>query len=159
MHYILYESEKDEVKMVQKKASASIHWLAIITIIFVMVSGFLIHRHRAYITEAMHLPFHEVNLQEVEDGLYSAKTYTSFLHLQLEVTVKDHVITDIKVIENAGYDGETARPIINKMIEENKIVVPAVKGAEIGSMVYISCVSTALSPQTKSENEGQNAED
>ena len=31
-----------------------------------------------------------------------------------------------------------------KMIEQNEIVVPAIKGAELGSLVYISCVSTAL---------------
>ena len=33
---------------------------------------------------------------------------------------------------------------ILKMIDENKVVVPAIKGAELGSLVYISCVSCAL---------------
>ena len=33
----------------------------------------------------------------------------------------------------------------NEMIKQNKIVVPAIKGAELGSLVYISCVSSALS--------------
>ena len=46
-----------------------------------------------------------------------------------------------------GIDGEKARPIIQKMIEQNSIVVPAVKGAELGSLVYISCVSTALNSE------------
>lgn len=119
-------------------------WFAVVTVIFVMICAFLMHRHRSQLTEAMRLPYHPVNLELIEDGTYSAKTYTSFLHLQLEVTVKDHCITAINVIENAGVDGETARPIIDRMIKENKVVVPAVKGAEMGSMVYISCVSMAL---------------
>ena len=119
-------------------------WFAVVTVIFVMICAFLMHRHRSQLTEAMHLPYHPVNLELIEDGTYSAKTYTSFLHLQLEVTVKDHCITAINVIENAGVDGETARPIIDRMIKENKVVVPAVKGAEMGSMVYISCVNMAL---------------
>ncbi len=107
-------------------------------------------------TEAMHLPYTAVNLEELADGVYYGKTYTSFLHLQLEVTVKDHHLTDIKVIENAGLDGETARPIIQKMIAENKVVVPAVKGAEMGSMVYISCVSTALAQNSDGQIDTEN---
>ena len=36
------------------------------------------------------------------------------------------------------------RVIIDEMIAQNKIVVPAIKGAERGSLVYVSCASTAL---------------
>ena len=129
------------------------HWLAVVAVIFVMVSAFLMHRHRAQLTEAMRLPYNTVNLEEVADGVYTGKTYTSFLHLQLEVTVKDHRLEFIKVIENDGLDGETARPIIKRMIDENKVVVPAIKHAEMGSMVYISCVSSALSGEPKSDAE------
>lgn len=127
-----------------RKNPPALQWFAIATIVFVMICAFLIHRHRSQFTEAAKLPFTQINLEEVADGTYTGKTYTSFLHLQLEVTVKDHCITAIDVIENDGIDGETARPILQKMIEENKIVVHAIKGAKIGSMVYISCVSTAL---------------
>lgn len=139
------------VLMVSKKRSPALHWLAVVAVIFVMLSAFLIHRRRSHITEAFHLPYFPVNLEEVADGTYSGKTYTSFLHLQLDVTVENHRITGINVIENAGVDGETARPIIQRMIEENKVVVPAIKGAELGSMVYISCVSTALTSQKDGE--------
>ena len=61
------------------------------------------------------------------------------------VTVENHQLKNIEVLENDGLDGETAKPILQKMIDENKVVVPAIKGAELGSLVYISCVSTALS--------------
>ena len=130
--------------MKNNRKSQSIHWLAVVAVVFVMFSAFIINRHKSKLTEAMHLPYHEVNLEEVEDGVYTGKTYTSFLHLQLEVTVKNHKLEKIEVIENQGEDGETARPIIQRMLEENKIVVPAIKGAEMGSLVYISCVSMAL---------------
>jgi uncharacterized protein with FMN-binding domain len=138
--------------MTAKKNSPTLHWFAVATIVFVMICAFLIHRHRSQFTEAAKLPFTPVNLEEVADGVYTGKTYTSFLHLQLEVTVKDHRLVAIDVIENDGIDGETARPILQKMLEENKIVVPAVKGAEIGSLVYISCVSTALSQENNAED-------
>lgn len=113
----------------------------------IMLSSFFVARKKMQLREASSLPFHNVQLEQIADGSYKGKTYTSFLHLQLEVIIENHKIKDINVIENDGIDGEKARPIIQKMIEQNSIVVPAVKGAELGSLVYISCVSTALNSE------------
>lgn len=118
--------------------------LAVVAVLFLMAGGWLIARRKANITEAAKLPFYNVELSEVEDGEYYGKTYTSFLHLQLKVFVQNHTITNIEVIEAEGIDSETAKPILKEMINQNKVVVPAIKGAELGSLVYISCVDGAL---------------
>ena len=119
-------------------------FLMFAAIIFIVFCGYIIARKKIQLREAASLPFYKIELEQIADGTYSGKTYTSFLHLQLDVKIENHKITDITVIENDGIDGEKARPIIQKMIEQNSVVVPAVKGAELGSLVYISCVSTAL---------------
>lgn len=118
--------------------------LAVVAVLFLMAGGWLLARRRANITEAAKLPFYNVELSEVEDGEYYGKTYTSFLHLQLKVFVQNHTITNIEVIEAEGIDSETAKPILQDMIAQNKVVVKAIKGAELGSLVYISCVDGAL---------------
>ena len=118
--------------------------LMIIAIVFIMFCGYVIARKKIRLREASSLPFYNIQLEQIADGTYPGKTYTSFLHLQLEVIIENHKIKEINVIENEGLDGEKARPITQKMIEQNTIVVPAIKGAELGSLVYISCVSTAL---------------
>lgn len=118
--------------------------LMVIAIIFIMYCGYLVSRKKAQIMEASNLPFHNVQLENVEDGVYHGKNSTSFLHLELDVTVENHRIVKIDVIENDGLDGELARPILDKMISENKTVVPSIKGAERGSIQYISCVDSAL---------------
>lgn len=118
--------------------------LAVIAVLFLMAGGRILARRRANITEAAKLPFYNVELSEVEDGEYYGKTYTSFLHLQLKVFVQNHTITNIEVIESEGIDSETAKPILQDMIAQNKVVVKAIKGAELGSLVYISCVDGAL---------------
>lgn len=118
--------------------------LAVVAVLFLMAGGWLIARRKANITEAAKLPFYNVELSTVEDGEYYGKTYTSFLHLQLKVFVQNHTITNIEVIEAEGIDSETAKPILKEMINQNKVVVPAIKGAELGSLVYISCVDGAL---------------
>lgn len=118
--------------------------LAVVAVLFLMAGGWILARRRANITEAAKLPFYNVELSEVEDGEYYGKTYTSFLHLQLKVFVQNHTITNIEVIESEGIDSETAKPILQDMIAQNKVVVKAIKGAELGSLVYISCVDGAL---------------
>ena len=118
--------------------------LAVIAVLFLMAGGWILARRRANITEAAKLPFYNVELSEVEDGEYYGKTYTSFLHLQLKVFVQNRTITNIEVIESEGIDSETAKPILQDMIAQNKVVVKAIKGAELGSLVYISCVDGAL---------------
>jgi len=125
--------------------------LMLLALISLMAGGYIISRRKARLKEAAALPFYKIEMSQVADGEYEGKTYTSFLHLQLKVIVENHQLRDIQVIENEGIDGETARPILQKMIEENKIVVPAVKGAETGSLVYISCVSTALAGKNQPE--------
>lgn len=126
------------------KSVSTAKLLSYFAIVFVMFCGYLILRHKNQITEAKNLPFYNVSLEQVEDGTYTGKTYTSFMHVQLEVTVKNHTLESINVIENKGSQGQKVEPILQTMIEQNKTVVPAIKGEELASLVFISCVDTAL---------------
>lgn len=119
-------------------------FLMIVALILLMAGGYVINRKKLQLREAANLPYYKIELSDIEDGIYTGKAQTSFLHLELEIQIENHKIKDIKVLQNDGLDGEKARPIVTEMIEQNKIVVPAIKGAERGSLVYISCVSTAL---------------
>jgi len=118
--------------------------LMIVTVAFLMICGYIVARRKAQIREVSNLPFYDVQLEAVADGVYHGKTETSFLHLELDVYVEEHKLVKIEVIDNDGIDGEKARPILDRMIAENKVVVPAIKGAERGSIQYISCVDCAL---------------
>ena len=119
-------------------------FLMLAALIILMAGGYIVNRKKLQLREAANLPYYKIELSEIEDGIYTGKAETSFLHLELEIQVENHQIKDIKVLQNDGIDGEKARPIIDEMIAQNKIVVPAIKGAERGSLVYISCASTAL---------------
>ena len=135
-------TEKSNHKKFTKQDYSKV--LMALSVAFIIFCGYLVARKKIQLREAASLPFYKIELEQIADGSYSGKTYTSFLHLQLEVIIENHKIKDIIVIENDGIDGEKAKPIIQKMIEQNSVVVPAVKGAELGSIVYISCVSSAL---------------
>ena len=119
-------------------------FLMLAALIILMAGGYIVNRKKLQLREAANLPYYKIELSEIEDGIYTGKAETSFLHLELEINVENHQIKKINVLQNDGIDGEKARPIIDEMIAQNKIVVPAIKGAERGSLVYISCASTAL---------------
>ena len=132
------------MKQTKKISISTAKLLMYFSVVFVMFCSYLIVRHKNQVLEAKNLPFYNTPLESVDDGIYSAKTYTKFLHLQLEVTVQNHQLQDIKVIENKGSQGQKVEPILQEMIKQNKVIVPAIKGEELASLVFISCVDSAL---------------
>lgn len=118
--------------------------LPVIAALVIIFGTLLIYRGKGKSREAVNLPYYSYSLDEVADGVYAGKTYTKFMHLQLEVTIVNHQIKKIDVIENEGSQGYKAAAIIERMIEQNKIAVPAIKEDQLGSIVFISCVNTAL---------------
>lgn len=118
--------------------------LGITAAVFMMIGIYAVNKYKAKITEASKLPFHKVSLADTADGTYQGKTYLSYAHLQLEVTVENHNLKDIKILECDGLEVVKAKSVPQKMIQQNSIVVPAAKGEELGTMIFISCVDSAL---------------
>ena len=112
-----------------------------IALTFVM---YMQHRKRNYYKQAAQLPFYNVQPADVADGTYRGKVYTNFMHVQLDVTVADHKLTKIEIIENEGAYGKKVAPIIDRMIDQNTSVVQAVDGEELASIVFVACVDDAL---------------
>ena len=112
-----------------------------IALTFVM---YMQHRKRNYYKQAAQLPFYNVQPADVADGIYRGKVYTNFMHVQLDVTVADHKLTKIEIIENEGAYGKKVAPIIDRMIAQNTSVVQAVDGEELASIVFVACVDDAL---------------
>ncbi len=133
--------------MPQKKFSLDSKPVRIFLIVLCVVLTFILYyqrRTKNYYKEAAKLPFYNVQPAEVADGTYRGKTYTSFLHVQLDVTVQDGTITTIQIIENEGLGGKKITPLLDEIIAQNNSVVPALKGDELASLVFIACVDDAL---------------
>ena len=101
-------------------------------------------RTRNHFKQAAKLPFYNIQVEDVLDGTYRGKVYTSFMHVQLDVTVLDHKLTRIDIIENEGAYGKKVAPILDEMIAQNTSVVPAIKKEELASIVFVACVDDAL---------------
>ena len=116
----------------------------IVLCVILSLMMYMQRRTRNYYKQAAKLAFYNVQPADVSDGTYRGKVYTSFMHVQLDVTVADHKLTDIRIIENEGAYGKRVAPILDDMITQNTSVVQAVKGEELASIVFVACVDDAL---------------
>jgi uncharacterized protein with FMN-binding domain len=70
-------------------------------------------------------PINDVNLSTIEDGVYGGSFGYYGIDYGVSVTVKDHKITNIEVIETEEEDpyAKTAEDVLPRVIEEQKITV------------------------------------
>ena len=133
--------------MPQKKFSFDSKPVRVFLIILCIVLSFVMYmqrRTKKYYREAVKLPFYNVQPADVADGTYRGKTYTRFLHVQLDVTVEAGRLTKIEIVENEGIGGKNITPLLDEMIAQNDSVVQALKDDELASIVFIACVDDAL---------------
>ena len=121
--------------------------LRTVLIVICVILSFIMYmqrRTRNNLKQAAKLPFYNVQPSQVPDGTFHGKVYTKFMHVQLDVSVQDGRLTKIEILENQGAYGKKVQPLLDEMIAQNNTVVPAIKGDEIGSIVFIACVDDAL---------------
>lgn len=133
----------------------TIKLLMIFIVVALLFMNYMNTRKKNHFKEAASLPFYKVSPSEVDDGIYQGKVYTTFQHMQLSVTVKNHQISDIQIIENKGQYGQKLEAVISEMIAKNSSVVPAIKGDELGCIVAVSCVDDALNNGKKESSKNQ----
>lgn len=127
-----------------KLGSKTIRTVLIVICVILSFIMYMQRRTRNNLKQAAKLPFYNVQPAQVPDGTFHGKVYTKFMHVQLDVSVQDGRLTKIEIVENQGAYGKKVQPLLDEMIAQNNTVVPAIKGDEIGSIVFIACVDDAL---------------
>jgi len=122
--------------------------------VVLMVLGFVSYKNKSkrnQIEEIKKLPFHNVAIESVEDGIYNGETATSFLYIVMNIEVENHQLKSIQFEKMNGKKIEHLEEIANRMVEENKIKIEAKRGQEIETFVLMSCVDSALYKTDKLE--------
>lgn len=121
-----------------------IPFLLVSVVAVLMLCSIFVQKGRSQIKEARELPYYSISMENVQDGTYTGSSVTSFMHLTLEITVQDHKIQNINILENEGSKGIKSAKIVDDMISNNKPIVPVIKADELGSLVFISTATNAL---------------
>lgn len=86
----------------------------------------------------------DVDLTQIEDGVYAGEFGEFLVDVKLEVTVMDHEITGIEIIEQRAGPGYEALETIDRIIEAQSPNVDVVSGATGSSKSIMIAVQKAL---------------
>src|SRR6056297_2470816 len=90
------------------------------------------------------VPISEINLSEVEDGIYRGEERIGLVGSVVEVEVKDHKITNITLIDHRNWRGKPAEAILGEVIAQQSLMVDTVSGATASSKVILKSIENSL---------------
>ncbi len=86
----------------------------------------------------------DVDLSNIDDGDYYGEYKATLVSVKLEVTVSNHQITNIRLIEHDNLKGKPAEAIIDDVINEQSLNVDSIAGATYSSRVILLAIEDAL---------------
>ena len=119
--------------------------LVVVAVIVLAAAGGTFYITRG-LNEGAKVQIGNVDLATVADGVYDGKYKSGRWTNELNVTVKEHKITDIKVVKDVTFSNEaSAQQLFDKIIDKQEIAVDAVSGATVTSKAYQKSIENALS--------------
>jgi len=95
------------------------------------------------------LVIQEVDLSHVQDGIHTGSYAVFPVRVRLEVTVKDHRIMDIKLLEHRNGQGSSAQSLLGLIVQRQSLRLDTVSGATYSSKVILKAVEVALSGESR----------
>ncbi len=93
----------------------------------------------------------DVDLSKLEDGVYQGKFTGGRWKNELEVTVKDHTIADIKIVKASDLSGITAigEKVFQMVKEKQSLQIDTVSGATVHTKAILKSIENALTPNSQ----------
>lgn len=85
-----------------------------------------------------------IDMAQVADGTYLGESKAAMVEVRVQVTVKDHAIADIQLLEHKTGLGKPAEAMLPVMVEKNTDDVDTVAGATASSLTIRNAVNEAL---------------
>ena len=85
-----------------------------------------------------------VNISQVADGVYIGEQDAFPVSVRVEITVKDHKITNLQILKHKNGRGKKAESMVEDIIDKNTSDVDEVSGATMSSKTIKAAVNNAL---------------
>ena len=129
--------------MNQRKKTVLIS-LLVLMIIGIFAGGIYIKSISDYKAKVAALTFDEIDLTKVEDGIYEGQCDTGIVRARVQVTVRNHRLESIDLLEHENGRGTPAEAILDQMVQDQTTAVDAVSGATCSSKVIRKAVENAI---------------
>ena len=118
--------------------------ISVLLVIGLFAGGLYLKSIRDYKAKVNALTFDEIDLTKVEDGVYEGRCDTGVVRARVQVTVRDHRLESIELLEHENGRGTPAEAILAQMVQDQTTAVDAVSGATCSSKVIRKAVENAL---------------
>lgn len=117
-------------------------------ILLFIILGFyvlLILPNQRALETVRNIEIENVNLEEIDDGLYKGEfTYSSFTYI-VEVKVESHKISNINIINNRDTKySKNAEEVVTRVIQKQALDVDVISGASTTSKALLKAIENAL---------------
>jgi len=116
--------------------------LCIAVVIFLGVNYFI--NFQKYKNSIKSISIRNVDLDKISDGTYNGSYDALMVAADVGVTVKNHKITDIKILRHKNERGQKAEVIPQRVLENQSLEVDTVSGATNSSKVILKAIENAL---------------
>lgn len=93
------------------------------------------------------IPVSEPDFAALEDGKYSGEYSIAPVSVKAEVTVENHRMTDIEILEHFCGLGQKAEAVCGTVLEQQSLQVDSVSGATVSSKCILKAVEQALTEE------------
>lgn len=117
------------------------------TILFALIGASLYSK--TLVNDVNSITVSNLNMANITDGIYVGEYSITPVYVEVEVSVTEHKITNIKIIEHENGLGGKAEKIVDNVISRQSLEVGAVSGATVSSKCIIKAIENALQSGSK----------
>lgn len=129
--------------MSQRKKAVLIVISALL-VIGLLAGGIYLKAISDYKSKVNALTFDEIDLTKVADGIYEGQCDTGVVRAKVQVTVRDHRLESVELLEHENGRGTPAEAILDQMVQKQTTAVDTVSGATCSSKVIRKAVENAV---------------
>jgi len=118
--------------------------LGVIIALIILLGVAVFFRARQMVKHIQSVKIEAVDLSAIGDGVYFGEFGDFLVDVKLNVTVKDHQITKIEMVEQRSGKGYEALEMIDRILEAQSLKVDMVTGATGSSRSIMIAVQNAL---------------
>ena len=118
--------------------------ISMFLIIGLFAGGLYLKSIGDYKAKVAALTFDEIDLTKVDDGVYEGQCDTGIVRVRVQVTIRNHQLESIELLEHENGRGTPAEAILDQMVQNQTTAVDAVSGATCSSKVIRKAVENAL---------------
>lgn len=124
------------------KKNKKVFLIIFIVVLLLFFTGKIIIRNM--VRNVQHISVSMPDLSVMQDGNYIGGYSISPVYVKVEVSINNHEITDIVILQHGNGLGSAAESIVNDVVKKQSLDIDAVSGATVSSKCILKAVENAI---------------